>query len=182
MMQEYDFSVTYIYDKNKDGAITTMSETKESTKELVEKMMSRDLFKMWEAGWEIHSLSQNPERVRELLPYKSQMEDAAKEIYIDKSAKYAIAEYNSTKNAVASAFKVLEDYENGIGCPCQLLDENSNPKQLEADGYISILEVKDSGYAWPAHEYFIAKCNRCGQKYRVEENEYHYTWWQWITM
>lgn len=157
-----------------------MIETKESVKELVEKMTSRDLFKMWEAGWGIYSLYQNPERVRELLPYKSQMEEAAKDISIDKSDKYAIARYNSTKNAIASAFKVLKAYEKGIGCPCQLLDENSNPEQLEEDGYMSIIEVKDSEYAWPAHEYFIVKCNRCGQKYKVEENEYHSTWWQWI--
>lgn len=159
-----------------------MRETEESTNELVEKMLSRDLSKIWEAGWKIQSLYQNPERVKELLPYKSQMEDAAKEISIDKSAKYAIARYNSAKKAIASAFKVLEAYENGISCPCQLVDENSNPEQLEEDGYMSILEVKNSEYAWPAHEYFIARCNRCGQKYRVEENEYHSTWWQWITI
>lgn len=148
-----------------------MRETKRSSKDIIKDMLSGDADKIWSASCAICSLSQNHDKVMELVPYKEKMYYATRNIELGG----AIALNN---RFLKKAFEVMEVHEEGKECPCILLGGDSNPKHLLEDGYIELMDVvysSNSGYI----DYYMVRCNRCKKGYKVEEREYHYTWWSW---
>jgi hypothetical protein len=77
------------------------------------------------------------------------------------------------------ALRKLEFHRARSGCLCALYPEYIfyNPQQEEAAGNVVIEQITYSEGNW-IDAYFCA-CTVCGQQYRVEEGEYHYTWWGW---
>lgn len=148
-----------------------MRETTTPTTKIIEDMLSRDPHRIWHASCEIVSLSQNHERIMELVPYKEKMQDATKGMDLGG----VIA---PNKRFLTKAFDLLHFYEKHQSCPCTTLGEDSNPCHLETDEYVTILETKyydNSNYV----DYYIVRCNKCHTTYKVEEREYHMTWWSW---
>ena len=148
-----------------------MRETKKSSKDIIKDMLSGDADKIWSASCAICSLSQNHDKMMELIPYKEKMYYATRNIELGG----AIV---SNHRFLTQAFKVLEVHEKGEECPCSLLGEDASPKHLLEDGYFELMDVmyfSKSSYI----DYYIIRCNRCKKLYKVEEREYHYTWWSW---
>ncbi|MEG0276842.1 MAG: hypothetical protein RR630_07425 [Coprobacillus sp.] len=148
-----------------------MRKTNKTTEEIVKDMLSKDSYKIWEASCHICSLSQNHNRVIELLPYKDQMISATKGIALGGALGPNIRFLNK-------AFDIISFHENGDYCPCCLLSEDSNPIHLIDDGYFTLVDtiyLKDSHYI----DYYLVSCHRCHTVYKVEQREYHYTWWNW---
>lgn len=148
-----------------------MRETKRSSKDIINDMLSGDADKIWSASCAICSLSQNHDKVMELVPYKEKMDYATRNIELGG----AIA---LNHRFLKKAFEVMEVHEEGKECPCILLGGDSNPNHLLEDGYIELLDVvcfSNSGYI----DYYVIRCNRCKKLYKVEEREYHFTWWKW---
>lgn len=151
-----------------------MKQTTKSTNELIDDMLSEDAHRIWSASCAIISLGQCHEGIIELVSYLDQMKLKTKNIELGGSI-------HSNRRFLMKAFAVIEWHANGSGCPCCLLDENSNPNHLEEDGYITITDtvcVNNSNYI----DYYLAKCNNCQAHYKVEEREYHSLWWNWIKL
>lgn len=151
-----------------------MSQTKKSTKELIEDMLSEDAQRIWSASCGIISLGQNHERIMELVPYLTQMKSKTNNIELG-----GLIHPNS--RLLKKAFEVIEWHSNGVGCSCSLLGEDSNPRHLEEDGYITITDtvyMNNSNYI----DYYLAICHNCQTQYKIEEREYHSLWWNWIKL
>lgn len=65
-----------LYQKHGDN----MKETDKTAQELIQDMLSGNAQKIWSASCGICSLSQNHNRIMELVPYKGQMYNEAKNI------------------------------------------------------------------------------------------------------
>ncbi len=149
-----------------------MRESKKTTKVLIDDMLSEDSKRIWSASCEIISLGQNHETIMEFVPYLSEIKSKTKNVELG-------GLIHPNKRFLKQAIETIEWHMSGKGCPCCLLRENSNPRQLEAEGYITITDtvhMNESGYV----DYYLVRCNRCKAKYKVEEREYHSTWWDWI--
>lgn len=68
-------------------------------------------------------------------------------------------------------------------CICSLYPEYMmfSPMQEEAAGSMRIVQtflLEGSKYV----DHYLCECLSCGIQYRVEEREYHYTWWAWTSI
>lgn len=141
-----------------------MRETKKSTQEILNDILSRDSHKIWAASCEIASLSQNHEKVMELVPYKQQIIDGTEGIDLG-------GFFCSNKTHLKRALMVLEFHEQKLFCPCHLLGEFDNPDDLVQDDYFTLVSAEEYSYT--------VRCNQCGTNYKVDLREYHFIWWEW---
>ena len=77
------------------------------------------------------------------------------------------------------AFKKLEYFRSSDGCLCglYLMDDLYDPAIEQSAGNIQISDVVIGPNGWIDHQVCI--CSVCGTSYRVEQREYHYSWWAW---
>ena len=73
------------------------------------------------------------------------------------------------------AIRKLEFVRYQSGCLCALyeMDDMYNPSQEEADGHIRILSENLTDRV------INCECSYCALTFRVEEQDYHYSWWKW---
>ena len=147
-----------------------MRETKKSTQEILNEILSGDNRKIWKASCEISSLSQNRAKILELLPYKQQIIGNTKDVDLGGGI-YKVSIY------LERALNILEFHDQNLFCPCHLLGEFDNPTDLMQDGYFTLLSVGE--YNYMGERDCTMRCNQCGTNYRVEPQEYHSIWWKW---
>lgn len=80
------------------------------------------------------------------------------------------------------ALRKLEYFRDGQGCLCNLYPEYLmfDPEREQAAGNVRILETIHIDGKWV--DYYKCACTKCGAAFKVEEREYHYTWWGWILL
>lgn len=148
-----------------------MVETTRATKDILDDMLSKDSQRIWKASCDIMSLSQNHDKIIELVSYREQMYDAT--VGIDLGGMLA-----PNSRFLKGAFEVIDFHSKGEKCPCVLLGENSNPRDYIKAGYftkISITNLENSNYI----DYYMIRCNRCNTKYKVTERMGHMFFWKW---
>lgn len=77
------------------------------------------------------------------------------------------------------ALRKLEYHRAGTGCLCQLYPDYVfyDPGQEAEEGNVTL---ESTSYLEDKRvDFHVCRCTACGQRYRVEEREYHYTWWGW---
>ncbi|RYZ85945.1 MAG: hypothetical protein EOP04_14900 [Proteobacteria bacterium] len=76
------------------------------------------------------------------------------------------------------ALHKLRYFKSKAGCLCRLYPDRLmfNPAREQESGNIRILETI-RGDQW--NDSYACQCAFCGTVFRVEEGEYHYTWWKW---
>jgi uncharacterized membrane protein len=76
-------------------------------------------------------------------------------------------------------FRKLEYHKSRDGCLCQLYSEHQlyDPRREAKAGHVSIDGITYIDDRWV--DAYACTCTLCGTKFRVEEREYHYTWWAW---
>lgn len=151
-----------------------MKETKKENHEIVEDMLSKDANRIWVGSCAICSLSQNRTRIKELIPYRTRFETAA--CGIDLGGMLA-----PNSRFLDKALEIIEFHKSSKECPCVLRMDTDffNPKHLQEDGYIEILDkvyYKDSNYV----DYYMVRCIDCNAKYKVYEEVGHMACWRWI--
>jgi len=77
------------------------------------------------------------------------------------------------------ALRKLEHHRAGTACLCQLYPDYLmySPQQEAEAGNVTIESTSHLEGGWV--DFYVCRCTICGQRYRVEEREYHYTWWDW---
>jgi hypothetical protein len=152
-----------------------MKKSTGTTKEILDDIFSEDSHRIWKASCEIVSLSQDRNRMIEFVPHLNKIKRKTKNVDLGG----AFAPNNRFLNKAINAIEFHKRSEGS--CSCCLLGEDSNPKDEEINENMVILEkyyMEGSNYI----DYYIVECKLCGKKYRVEEREYHYTWWKWVSV
>lgn len=151
-----------------------MRESDKDVEEIISDILSRDASRIWSGSCAVCSLSQNHEKIVMLLPYRQKFEDATRGIALGGG----LAPNSRYLN---KAFEIMDFHNENKNCPCCLLGEFFNPIHCVEDGYFNLINtvyMSDGRYI----DYYILRCNQCGTTYKVEEREYHYTWWNWIAI
>ena len=138
---------------------------------LLEDITSRDPHRIWSSSCAIRELRD----IDELKYLASHLDEIKQKIEgVDLGG---AVRANSTH--FDFAIRKLEFVKNSDECLCRLylLDDLYNPNREQKAGNIRITaEVLIEG-KWIDH--YECECSSCFQRFRVEEREYHYTWWTW---
>lgn len=147
-------------------------------KRILKDMTSKDDKRIWRAASEIIHLGQEPERIRPLIYHIETMKKATQGIEMG-------GFIMPNKRLVDFAIKTLEFHRNEQDtCPCHLYakcseDSIFEPEKEETKGYVTILNtIYDSNHQFI--NYYVVKCNKCGQTYYAKESWGHMRCWKWI--
>jgi hypothetical protein len=139
--------------------------------ELLEDITSRDPIRVWSSSCAIIKL-----RDADQLDYL-----ASKLETIRESARNLSLGGSLFPNAQHLSFAVrkLEFQRSHAGCLCALYSEYLfyDPEQEANAGNVLVEEITYIKEKWI--DTYRCRCTSCGQRYRVEEGESHYTWWRW---
>ncbi|WP_426341452.1 hypothetical protein ACN9MZ_06770 [Pseudoduganella sp. S-14] len=77
------------------------------------------------------------------------------------------------------ALRKLRFHRGREGCLCRLYPEYLmfDPNQEQAAGNVRIEGITYLEGNWV--DFYQCSCATCGTAFKVEEREYHYTWWGW---
>jgi hypothetical protein len=80
------------------------------------------------------------------------------------------------------AIRKLEYFSEQPGCLCRLYPDYLmyNPVKEAEAGNVHIDDISYVDNKWV--DAYSCSCSTCGTRFRVEEREYHYTWWGWTTV
>jgi len=141
---------------------------------LLEDITSRDPRRIWSSSCAIRTL-----RDREELAGLANQIDTIRECTKDVPLGGAM---RSNSTHLDFAIKKLEFVKSSTDCLCSLylLDDLYNPVAEAQQGNIRITGTILLGPP-PGRlvDYYDCECALCKVAYRVEEREYHYTWWSW---
>jgi hypothetical protein len=157
--------------KKKDFEIQEMHR-KMTTKEIINKISSRDSFQIWESSCAIISIGQDREAMKPLLGITNEIDDLTKGIKLGGA-------FASNERFVKAAIKTLEFHRDSEECTCNLygIHECMNPNNEAEKGFLEINNIVRIDGKWV--DYYDARCTRCQQKFQIEEREGHYMWWAW---
>jgi len=158
-----------------------------TTGEIIEKIISRDTHKVWEAACKIIELGRDREKIAPLIEYLPLITE--KTGGLDMGGGFA-----NNQRFIDYAITTIEFHKNNQ-CPCGLYVakytsthqaylnkkiqyECTNPNREVEKGNIKILDIVRIEEKWV--DYYLVECLKCGTKYKVEEREGHYMWWHWI--
>ena len=158
-----------------------------TTKEIIEYITSQDRQQVWESACKIIDLGQDHEKIVPFIEYLPQIKERT--VGLDMGGGFA-----PNQRFIDFAVKTIEFHKENKECSCALFVEKYkltnddvdremqyecfNPKKEVEKGNIEILEEIVVPKEWIID--YVVKCLKCGQKFKVEQREYHYTWWHWI--
>ncbi|MFT3745989.1 MAG: hypothetical protein QM785_17095 [Pyrinomonadaceae bacterium] len=138
---------------------------------LLDDLISKDPKRIWEASCAIRTL-RDPEQLATLSRSLNLIRSSTKGVYLG-----GMTRPNSSH--LDFAIRKLEFAASSDDCLCTLylMDDLYDPKGEEREGNILITETVNADGGWIDH--YICECSLCDGRFRVEEREYHYTWWSW---
>ncbi len=159
-------------DSKKKGSEIEEMHRKKTTKEIINKISSKDSHQIWESSCEIIALGQDREAIKPLLDLTNKIDGLTKGI--DLGGAFA-----RNSRFLSGAIKTLEFHRDSYSCTCALygLHDCMNPRKELEKGFLKIdntIRIEDK---WV--DYYEASCTRCNQKFKIEEREGHYMWWKW---
>lgn len=137
---------------------------------LLEKITSGDAHQIWESACAIATLRDAPE-LDILCAHVPDIEKATRGIDLG-------GMLFPNREHLNFALRKLSYYRSRAGCLCHLYPQRLmfNPAREEEAGNIRILETTAGQ---PYNPLYRCQCVLCQTEFRVEEGEYHYTWWKW---
>ena len=143
-----------------------------TTEQILEDITSRDTTKVWSSSCEIISLGQDRDKIFPLIKHLPEIKKRTQGL--DMGGIFA-----PNQRFIDFAVRTIEFHRDSSECTCNLYPEHpSSDPNREADrGNIDILNTKYTEDKWL--DYYLAACKKCGQKYKLIERDYHYTWWGW---
>jgi hypothetical protein len=138
---------------------------------LLEDLTSRDPKRIWEASCAVRKLRDRSE-LAHLVEHLDRIKRATKGVKLG-----GMLRPNSSH--LDFAIRKLELTGTSDDCLCSLypLDDMFDPTGEEEAGNITITATVLTDGNWVDH--YDCVCTLCGARFRVDEREYHYTWWAW---
>ena len=138
---------------------------------LFEDITSQDPHRIWLSSGAIRLL-RDIEELKYLASHLEDIKEKTKGVELG-----GMVRLNSTH--LDFAIRKLEFITTSKECLCRLylLDDMYDPERESKAKNIRITGVVRIEGKWV--DYYECECTLCGQGFRVEEREYHYTWWAW---
>lgn len=145
---------------------------KKTIKEIINKISSKDSHQIWESSCEIIALGQDREAIKPLLILTDKIDELTKGVELGGA-------FAPNPRFLIGAKKTLEFHKDSDTCACVLygLHDCMNPNKEVDKGFLKIDNIVRIENKWV--DYYEASCTRCSQKFRIEEREGHYMWWEW---
>lgn len=159
-------------DSKKKGSEIDEMHRKRTTKEIINKISSKDSHQIWESSCEIIALGQDREAIKPLLGLTNKIDDLTKGVELGGA-------FAPNSRFLSGAIKTLEFHRDSDFCTCALygLHDCMNPNKEVDKGFLKIDNIVRIENKWV--DYYEASCTRCNQKFIIEEREGHYMWWKW---
>jgi hypothetical protein len=140
--------------------------------DLLADLLSRDPTRVWSASSAIRTLRDSKE-LRRLSQHLDQIRQDTNTVQLGGALR------PNSSHLKFALFK-LAFVAKSEGCLCQLYaaDDLFDPNREEKDGNVRVLSrvmLAETSYI----DHYMCECTFCDAKHRVEEREYHYTWWAW---
>lgn len=154
--------------------------------ELFNYITSRDCNKVWKSACEIIKHSHNKEFIKYFIPHLSTI--------IEKTNKLEMSGFFApNQRFVDFAIKIIEFHKNKENCSCFLyiekfhLSNSLSKKEIKYDGFNPKKEVKKENIIFITTcyinkkwvDYYLVECCKCKKRFKVEEREGHYMFWNW---
>ena len=141
---------------------------------LLEDITSRDPARVWSSSCAIIKLRDAAELAR-LAAHLPEIERSTRDLALG-GALFPNVEH------LRFTLRKLAYHQQSMGCLCRLYPEYLlfNPRQEAEAGNVRIDDVTYVEGRWV--DAYVCTCTACGARYRVEEREYHYTWWGWTAL
>jgi hypothetical protein len=138
---------------------------------LLEDLTSGDAHRIWSSACAIRRL-RDPEELALLVDNLESIKASTQGVALGGALR-------ANASHLSFAIRKLEHVRSTRDCLCLLytMDDLYNPAKEAADAFVRILRTVHLAGGWV--DYYECECAVCGAKYRVEEREYHYTWWAW---
>ena len=138
---------------------------------LLEDITSNDAHRIWSSSCAIRNL-RDIEELNTLASHLEEIKQKTKGVSLGGALRA-----NSTH--LDFAIRKLEFIKTSNECLCRLylLDDLYDPSREHEAGNIRITAIYRIESKWV--DYYECECVLCGQRFRAEEREYHYTWWTW---
>jgi hypothetical protein len=138
---------------------------------ILDDITSTDPHKIWSSSCAIREL-RDVEELKYLVSHLEEIKQKTKEVFLGGALR-------SNSTHLNFAIRKLEFVKTSKECLCRLypLDDLYDPNREHKAGHIRITGVIRIEGKWV--DYYECECTLCGQRFRVEEREYHYTWWAW---
>jgi len=159
-------------ESKKKGSEIQEMHRKMTTKEITNKIYSKDSHQIWESSCEIIALGQDREAIKPLLVLTDKIDEVTKGIELGGA-------FAQNSRFLSGAIKTLEFHRDSESCTCALygLHDSMNPRKEVDKGFLKINNIVRIEDNWV--DYYEASCTRCNQKFKIEEREGHYMWWKW---
>lgn len=157
-----------------------------TTSEIIDKITSRDTNKVWESACEIIKNGQFEDKIIPIIEYL----DSIKEETLNLEMGGA---FSPNQRFIDFAIRTIEFHRNRKKCTCNLYVEkfkltndiiereiqyeSFSPEKEEERKSVKILETVRIENKWV--DYYILKCTKCSELFKVEEREGHYMFWNW---
>ena len=138
---------------------------------ILEDLTSKDAHRIWSGACAVRQLRDHAELMR-LASHLDEIRDSTRNVALGGALR-------PNSSHLAFAIRKLQFVLGSTECLCTLytMDDLYNPDTEQQSGYIRILGTTFIDGTWI--DYYDCECVACGARYRVEEREYHYTWWAW---
>ena len=138
---------------------------------LLEDITSKDPYRIWSSSGAIKEL-RDIEELKYLASHIEEIKQKTTGISLGGALR-------SNSTHLDFAIRKLEFVKTSKECLCKLylLDDLYDPERQHKAGNIRITGVVRIEGKWV--DYYECECALCGQRFKVEEREYHYTWWTW---
>ena len=138
---------------------------------LYEDITSKDAQRIWSSSCAIRTL-RDPEQLRFLANHLDEIRSSVKGVELGGALR-------SNSTHFEFAIRKLELFKSSTECLCGLypMDDLFDPNKEQEANNIDITDVIRIDGKWV--DYYECRCNLCGQRFKVEEREYHYAWRAW---
>ena len=156
------------------------------TEEIIKGITSRDSHEVWKSACQIIEVGQNHKKIEPFIEFLPLIIKKTKNLNLG-------GMFASNQRFVDFAIKTIEFHKNEKECYCGLYIEKYiltndiikrelqyecfNPRKEVEKGNINIMESIRIENKWI--DYYIVECEKCKTKYKVEEREGHYMFWDW---
>jgi len=167
-----DYEVKSEDESKKKGSEIQEMHRKMTTREIINKISSKDSHQIWESSCGIIALGQDREAIKPLLGLTNKIDDLTKGIELGGA-------FAPNSRFLSGAIETLKFHRDSDSCTCALygLHDCMDPNKEVDKEFIKIDNIIRIEDKWV--DYYEATCTRCNQKFRVEEREGHYMWWAW---
>jgi hypothetical protein len=138
---------------------------------ILEDLTSKDSHRIWSGACEVRNLRDRGELAR-LASHLDEIRESTRLVPLGGALR-------ANSSHLTFAIRKLQFVVDSSDCLCALyeMDDLYNPETEKTAGHVRIIGTVLTGEKWVDH--YECECIDCGARFRVEEREYHYTWWSW---